>query len=62
MKGVKRVVNAIINAEMQNLENKDYAENIDNYCIVTNVGFFWGHLPQHRIDVIKAKQNECDKA
>ena len=41
---------------MQNLENKDYAENLDDYCIVErNTGFFWGKMPKKRLDYLKSK-------
>ena len=58
MKGIKRVVNAIMNAELQNIDNKDYAENIDNYCIVTNIGFFWGKMPISKIEYLKKQSRK----
>ena len=55
MKGIKQVVRAITNAELQNIGNEDYAKDIDNYCIVTNIGFFWGKMPKDKVDFTKSK-------
>ena len=56
MKGLKRIVNAIMSAELQNIDNKEYAEDIDDYLIIEkNTGVYWGHMPKSKLDYMKNK-------
>lgn len=56
MKGAKRIIKAICNAELQNFDDKEFVERLDNYCIVdVNSGFFWGKMPYEKIKMMKSE-------
>lgn len=42
MKRVKQTINALCSFERANLEDEDFNKNMEDYCIATNTGFFWG--------------------
>ena len=55
LKKIKVTLNALARFELANLENKEFADGMENYMITSASGYFWGFDRNMQKDFTKNK-------
>lgn len=52
---IKQTINALVSFERANLENEEFKNGMEDYCIATKNGYFWGFRRKFQDDFTKSE-------
>ena len=53
MKKIKQTIDALVRFETANIENQEFAKSMEDYCIATKNGYFWGFCRKLQENITK---------